>query len=247
MKILAQGSPNNTIAGFQRAAEAAGIQWTWWEERHTPAFDAFDEIQPDLVMMMEPSRSLRKCLNEFGTDVVQGFVEQPFLFEVNEVNMDCERLVDYHMFNPGDAHPAYECSLGIVSNPNPLGLQLCDYLKDYGIKIMCEEAWPTYQYLGIPTLADKRDLYRSSQVVLVDSMLEAMRVIACGSIPIPSAGKHKDFHDKIQYMNFVETRDFLTELSDNPDDGDELRISLQKLLVHRTYDTALATIIGDIS
>jgi hypothetical protein len=242
MKILAQAIPENTMSGFQRAAEHAGHKWIWWEEQHTPAFDAFDEIKPDLVMLMRFTKPLSKCLIESGIPIVMGYFDSPFSFNINEERgLDCERLVDAHMFSPGDVHPAYICPLGIVSNPSPMGLHLLDKIDC--VKIMCEEAWPSYQYLGIPTMMDKRDLYRSSSVVLIHDMIEAMRVIACGSIPISDAD---DLHDDIPGMTSGELADFVHEMVRNPQTHEEITQHLQRLTVNRTYDTALNTILESI-
>jgi hypothetical protein len=244
MKILAQAIPNNTIAGFQRAAEAAGHTWIWWEERHTPAFDVFDEVQPDMVMLMELNRPLSKCIKERKPAVVQGFEHKPFTFEVNNVPLECERLVDSHMFNPGDPDPAFECVIGIVSGPTPVGLNLC-FETEMGIKIMSETPWPVHQYLGVPSLVNKRQLYRSSQVVLVPSMVEAMRVIACGSVPI-SCNPAQELHEEITFMDAEEVADFAHQMVINPQIREDVLGKLRKLTVNRTYDTALNTIMENV-
>ncbi len=196
MKILAQGVPGNTYSGFQRAAEAAGHTWHWWEEQHTATFDVFDEVKPDLVFHMKPTRSLVKCLHLTDVPTVQGTEVKQFNFRINDcIVKKFERLVDKHIFNPGNPHPAYTCDIGIVTPPTPLGLQLCENIGEFNVKIMHEQPWNiTTQYLGVGSLQDKRDLYRSSKLVLVDSVLEAMRVASCCSYPI----NFYEFYDDIK-------------------------------------------------
>jgi len=240
MKILAQAVANNTVAGFQRAAEAAGHKWVWWEEQHTPAFDVFDELQPDVLFFMEANRALLKCIQEFSPHMVQGFFHTPFEFDVNGQRLRCERLVDTHIFCAGDPDPAYECSVGIVCPPNPLGLSLCNQLGKLNVKIVCEQPWPVAQYLGYGSLMTKRDLYRHSTIVMVPDLLEAMRVIACGSIPYATDSTVNELTG-IQ-VEPDELTDWIHQLEINPQIRNETIKQLQKLVVNRTYDTALTTI-----
>lgn len=248
MKILAQGSPGSTIAGFRLAAEAAGHQWIWWEEHHTSAFDVFDEVQPDMVMFMDMTRPLSKCIKEHQKPTIQGFREKPFTFEVNRVVMDCERLVDSYIFNKCEGPTSYDvpvfaCTFGIVARPNPVGLHLC--YREKGVKVMSDDPWPVHQYLGVPSLMDKRDLYRSATVVVIDNMIEAMRVIGCGSIPV-SCNDSQELHELIPYMNANKISGFVKEMLVSPDYRRELLDELPSLLVNRTYETAFTTILESL-
>jgi len=251
MKILAQAIPGNTYAGFSRAAEAAGHSWVWWEERHTPAFDAFDEIGPELLFYMDMTRAMQKCVDVDGVATVQGLMDDQFRFIVGDQGLQCNYLVDTHMFNKGEVHPALFCDIGIACAPNPLGLKLCNGFA-INIKILYEQGWPTTQYLGAGSLSDKRDLYRSSNVVLVDDPLEAIRVIACGSIPVTS---NKDMSTTLlkhgvlvpYYDDAHELYDFHDEIIlANEHQGERLREDLQKTLKGHSYDDALTVIMENL-
>jgi hypothetical protein len=141
MNILAQGVPGNTFAGFQRAIQHDSHKWVWWEEHHTPAFDVFDEFQPELIMLMDISRPMAKCIEEFQIPVVKGNHEQPFVFAIGDLEIDFHYLVDSHAFSLGEPNPEYQCDIGIMCEPNPLGLHLCQQ-EPYSVKVMNETAWP---------------------------------------------------------------------------------------------------------
>ena len=242
MKILAQAVPNNTTAGFQRAAEAAGHTWIWWEERHTAAFDVFDEIKPDIMFLMEPSRAITKCIKERPIVVVRGLYNEPFTFMVNNQSFPCGRLVDKHIFCLGDTSPAYLCDIGITCQPHPIGIKLCRDIGAANIKIICNTAWGVVQYLGAGSLENKKDLYRSSSIVLVDSLLEAMRVAACGSVPI-NVGKR--FVDQEFYERCLEADDVeeVWQHYNNKTCQHVSRTNLASCIAGHTYDDALGVIL----
>ena len=253
MKILAQGIENNTIAGFERAAVANGYKWIWWEEKHTPTFDVFDEVQPDIVFVMKRTRAIDKCLRERQLPFVEG-TEHPFQFYAyanpdmegkKRCFLECDALVDSHMFCSDVLNPEFQCDIGICCEPNPIGLQICEDIGLLNIKIMSETQWSAPQYLGIPTLEQKRDLYRSSTMVLVDSILEAARVASCGSVPvflgeIPPENKFgqwclqaRDVSDIMDYYNVEQYR--ITS-----------KYQLSQYLSTCSYDVALKVLLDGI-
>jgi len=253
MKILAQAVPGNTIAGFSRAAEAAGHSWVWWEERHTPAFDVFDEIQPDMLFYMNMTRAMQKCVDTNGIPTLCGSLDSPFQFKLNQsYNVKCDYLVDAHMFNMGEVHKGLACDIGITCDTNPVGLKLCQEApcqKVWNIKILNDTAWPTTQYLGVGTLSDKRDLYRSASLVVVDTLMDVIRVIACGSIPVSVNQEvsttllnhgmlipyYDDAYTLMDFHNNVVTR--------NPSEGASLLANLRGHLAGHAYDDALTLIL----
>lgn len=250
MNILAHATPGNTYGGFRLAAEAQGHKWVWWEESHTPAFDVFDELKPEMVFFMDPPRALQKCVLEYDTMTVQGYPDQPFSFTAGTKKIENSGLVDNHIFCPGDAHPAYLCEIGIVCEPNPIGLELCRFVGHHNIKIMCEEPWPLPQYLGIGTLENKRDLYRSAKVVLVSDMLEAMRVIACGALPI----SNNEYLSEQFAIHLSETIPYVTTAEEvlhcydkgiNIDYWAQHIDSLQHTISSNTYDNVLTKILEE--
>jgi len=179
MKFLVQAVPDSPFAGFEAAAKSAGHQWVWWDEKHTAAFDVFDEVKPDIFCCVTRSNAVKKVLREYSHVVVwRSSIENPFTFYLNMTEVEFKGLVDTHNFYPVDEVPELKCQIGMCCEPNPAALNLCNF--PYNIKIMSDKPWPVSQYLGKPTPKDKRDLYCSSDQVIVDNMLEAMRVMACG-------------------------------------------------------------------
>lgn len=186
MKILACASPNNTIGGFQRAAQASGHTWVWWEERKIPAFDVFDELHPGIIFVMSEhiTQALNKCIQEFQTPTIIGYTKHPFRFTVQVGDRKSDKefftgLVDTDVFSPGDINPQLRCVFGVTSKPNPELLEIC--FDKQSVKILHEEPWPVAQYLGVGSIYHKRDLYRSCDFAIVDDLFEIGRAYACGT------------------------------------------------------------------
>lgn len=255
MKILAQAKPHNTLAGFQRAVVKAGHQWVWWEEEHTPAFDVFDSYKPDILFCMEDySRAVKKCIEERKIPFVIGHYDDPFTFTVQPVDDESIRLAygwlaDTNFFKPSVGGNNIWCELGVVAAPNPTIINLCfNNLNTINIKIMYEEPWKVAQYIGVPKLEDKRNLYNISLAVFVDTVLEAMRVIACGSIPITIDQELSDcvngdipLFDKDKHDDIA---DYIHMLSNNSDYYKDIQGQLSSLT--QPYDYALNTGIFDV-
>jgi len=245
MKILAQAVAGNTIAGFQRAAVAAGHEWRWWDERREATFDVFDEHEPDAVFIMASTRAINKCVQEHNTVVIRGSEDTPFTFTVRDSEFPCGRLVDTHIFCHGHAHPAYECEIGITCSPHPIGLQLCKNIGEHNVKIVCEQTWGCVQYLGRGSLENKRDLYRSSTLVLVDDLAGAMRVAACGSVPvnIGPGFDNVDFAERCLEADTV--KEVLRFLNDKQCQRAS-KTNLDSCLKGHSYDDALSVILKEI-
>jgi hypothetical protein len=191
MNILAQAIPGNTYAGFQRAVQNDGHRWVWWEEDNTPAFDVFDEVRPDIVFCTSWTSSLNKCVNEFNVTSVFGDKNIPFVFVVRKSNntittFNFEYLVDNLIYYVDDEPPmnALACDVGVACRPNKTALNLCADPRELNIKIISETPWSVSQYLGFMSIHQKREFYRASSIVMVDDVTEAVKVMACGSLPV---------------------------------------------------------------
>ncbi len=224
MKILAQASPGNTFGGFQRAAQQASHTWIWWEEHVKPTFDVFDELHPDILFMMEENKtkSLDKCISEYKIPVVIGHKGQPFCFDIRTGDITVSTgfpsgLVDTHIFNTGPKNPQLICKFGVVSKPYPQLLDLC--FEQHSVKILHEQPWPVAQYLGVGSLYDKRDLYRSCSIAIADDCFEIGRAHACGA-------------------HVVESKDFTYETSS---------VNISKTIQYQSYDHALEHILKTLN
>jgi hypothetical protein len=236
MKILAQAIPNNTISGFAKAAVELGHDWIWWEESHVPAFDAFDELKPDMFIGMQITLALAKCLQTAQIPIVIGSVDKPFVFKLTTQSktqeFDFKYLVDHHNFYVDDMDDALRCDFGIVCGPCPEGLNICR--EPLNVKILSELPWSVSQYLGVGSLNDKRRLYCSTKKVLVDNIIEVLRVIACGSMPIYCGEDDKlptpwnKFHNTC-----IPEEQYATVIQEH-----------QELLHNHTYENALKKIIS---
>ena len=212
MKILAQ-TIGNELSGFEAAAKHQGHEWIWWEEQHTPAFDVFDEVRPEVVFLSgDQSDALQSCYAEFRPKYVITHPDTPFDFTVQGTVPDYIKfrpgLVDAHMFRTGKPSPAYLTILCAVCPPNPVILGYCEDLGR-SIKIIHEEQWQVAQYLGRGSLDDKRQLYQSAGFSFVSTHMEALRAMACGSIAISDTLKDlglplmKTTHGLLSFMGEV--------------------------------------------
>ncbi len=193
MNILAQAIPGNTYAGFQRAVQNDGHRWVWWEEGNTPAFDVFDEVSPDVVFYTSLTRALSKCIRRFKTTCVYSNRKTPFIFvmvngreHIATKTFDFEYLVDNLTYYVNDEPPAVAltCDVGVACRPNKTALNLFADPRELNVKVVSETPWSVSQYLGFMSIHQKREFYKASSVVMVDDVMEAVKVMACGSLPV---------------------------------------------------------------
>ena len=242
MRVLAQGVAGCRYQGFQRAVEATGCQWTWWQEEHTPAFDVFHEIEPDVVFCMNRTRALSKCIMANKTLLIQGNEQEPFKFEVGpDKIIDFSRLVDTHVFNPQAAmSPAYVSDVCIVGKPTAICLKLCMDC-DINIKIVGDDKWAVSQYLGVASLTQKQQLYSSSHVVVVSNTVEAMRVIACQSAILATVGTDETLGPEFDTFEVKDIEDLLRIINIGRTNNDKKRALIEdsaNLLNRKSYDFA---------
>ena len=182
---------------------------------------------------------------------VTGFEEMPFNFRLknfnlrlNDIDLVCGWLVDSHIFCPGDAYPAYKCDIGITASPHEIGTHLCHGATS-NIKIMCETPWSCSQYLGFGSLEQKRDLYRSSTLVLVDTLAEAVRVAACGSVPV-SIGPEFEDSEFARHCLRAETMEDVLRYLKVKQYQRASRANLSQCLEGHSYDDALKDLLEEV-
>jgi hypothetical protein len=162
MIILAQ--VDNYIAGFKLAAEKRGHIWIWWHP-NIPTFDAFDEVNPDLVFLTkEPAGSVLKCLKE-KPNIQWVSTKGPIKTSTNkEFKRVC--LVDHYLFFPVDPEEQYQCDIAVIGELHWKVAKLCHPVGKYKIKIAGPKPWPVVQYIGAVTADEARRLYCSSNIVI---------------------------------------------------------------------------------
>lgn len=199
-KILVQGFYGSHTFGFQPLFMSMGWQWIWWEEVFASPFKVFDEVQPDLFFGVgEPSRALKKCLEEFQTPTI--FQVAPFTYKINgRILKKYHTLFDNTSYNIDRGSGKLNCDIGcftINKQPNPYITSLCHPVGQYNIKILGPHSWELPQYLGNCSIEEKVDLYRSTKLIFCETEEEKARAIACGSVGIGqeeiSLGEYGEF------------------------------------------------------
>lgn len=190
MKILVQAVKDNHLYGFKSLFEAKRHQWVWWEENHTSAFDAFDELQPDLFIGCgSPSRAIQKCLQSYRTRTRAIFQVGPYTYSIGEHELYFPFLVNQDVHKPGTPNPKLVCDIGCCESPHPYLINMCHPLGKFNIKILGDERWPVPQYLGKAQWSELVQLYQSSTIVFANKVEELGRAIACGAVCITANSK----------------------------------------------------------
>lgn len=186
MKILVRGIIGNHVHGFQNLFEKAGHKWIWWEENHTPAFDAFDEIRPDIFIGCgSNTTAIDKCLASYRN--VRTMMQiAPYTFEINGTKLAYPTLVDQYVHRVGPINKRLSCDIACVELPHPHLLHICTESKLI-VKISGHSPWPIPQYIGVMTGPEMVSLYQSAKAVYANTPEEAGRAIACGSLCITSS------------------------------------------------------------
>lgn len=185
MKILVQAVPKNHLFGFKDLFEARKHQWVWWEETHTPAFDAFDEIRPDLFIGTgQPSKALLKCIEVYKPAVM--VQSGPYTYEIAGIELAYPLLVNASVHQPAAPNPALSCDIACCEEPHPHLLSLCKFIDKFDIKILGNYQWPVPQYLGIAPWQQLVQLYQSASIVYANTLEEAGRAMGCKTAWITS-------------------------------------------------------------
>jgi hypothetical protein len=163
--------------GLKRVLDACRIECTLWNPRTKPAFDAFDEVEPDLFVYEDlDNRAIQKCLDE--REVVLVFPARAF----------DDPAVDTFLYYPGAARPELACDVAFVGNYGRTDVSrlLCRLIAetDLDVKIFSASAWPVAQALGSISIATERDIYASATVSIASGPEHALRVTACDGLPL---------------------------------------------------------------
>lgn len=193
MKILAHLS--ELIAGFHDLAVADGHKWVWWDNE--PAFDVFDRVDPNLVILDSGKLdgAIFKRIGEYKNGIPTIRVAQlssEVLFHVGTgpltmkfQGIRCPAIVDTKVFVEGKICEELKCDLAMVGMPNKHIKQLLYPVGKYNIKIFGEHRWPgIVQYMGNVELEEQRNIYKSASLCYADTPQEAVKIVACGGCVI---------------------------------------------------------------
>jgi len=183
MKILVQAVKGNHLHGFKSLFEAKKHQWIWWEESHTPAFDVFDELQPDLFIGYgEVSRAVIKCLKMYSYKTKVMCQIGPYTYVVKGETLSFPFLVNTEVHHAGADDNKLACDIGCCEPPHPYLLSLCHPVGKFKIKILGDTPWPVPQYIGLANWSDLVKLYQSASLVFANDIEEIGRAMACGAL-----------------------------------------------------------------
>jgi hypothetical protein len=147
--------------GWGRVFAACGHEFSPWDDRSKPAYDAFDETHPDLYITTAPhSRAVLKCLEERrrgGIAAVEMTDPQP--------------AADTFLYGGAARRDSLACDFAYVGNYRHdkralLDAYVCGLAGQGDLKIMGRTPWDLPEYLGSAGDATVRDLYASATVSL---------------------------------------------------------------------------------
>jgi hypothetical protein len=214
MKFVVTTDP--FFAGLQHDIVEAGNEWYWWPEGK-PTFDVFDEIQPDVLVTTEVTTSMLKCLKDFLCNLTQD-TNNIILVQLNrqlsQIHVGNQEImfgpmVDTHSYRPTAPVDYFQCQLARVGPIDNIVRRLCYPVGQYNIKIFGDDNGGGYgvaQYLGKITHQEECQVYASALLTYVETMEEALKVVACGGCPVST---NKDFAPE-----FCEIIDCVDDLGD---------------------------------
>lgn len=160
MRVLCQKSDDKYLYmrdAWRRVFESAGDTFVEWDVRTKPAFDAFDEVDPDIYIqtLRSPDNAASKCIA----------LRVPRMKVVDATNP--VPGLDTISYTPGIQSKWLKCDIAYVGSYHPDKLEVITPLLDtYHVKVVGRTAWPIPQYLGKAEVATVRNLYASARVSL---------------------------------------------------------------------------------
>lgn len=147
--------------GWGRVFRASGHEFTLWDPASKPAFDAFDESDPDLYIQIgSGTRAVSKCLMERTHGQTQTVALD-----------DPQPAADTFLYLGGGPAWQLKCDYAYVGRYSEKKRPLIQayigpLLADGRTKIMGAGGWPYPECLGTATDETCRDLYASAKVCL---------------------------------------------------------------------------------
>lgn len=199
MNLLVQVGENLHFGGFKPFFEKLGYTWVPWEERHTPAFDVFDEVKPTLFLGdYKRSDALQRCLSEYNIPSV--LEQNPFEFHVG-LNHDfprekqCFRYLILVEDKQGEGiGSGFECEISCCELITPFIEKVCFPIGKFNVKVTQKFPHSLPQYIGRISNQQKLQLYRASKIGFANSIDEIANIIGCGVICLTNSdGNIREF------------------------------------------------------
>jgi len=175
MKILCKHHPD--VMGLAMAFDKLGHETFLWQD--TPAFDIFDEINPDVfVLTTKADRAMEKCIEE-RPDMHTMIQVDPNMWILDGEETEFPNVVDDISFHHVEPNPNMASDITYIGSPNPMIMSLAYPIGKFNLKIFGPHPWPIPQYLGFIGTDEHCQAYSSAKIVFVTNMTEALRAINC--------------------------------------------------------------------
>ena len=175
MKILCKHHPD--IMGLAVAFEKLGHETFLWQ--NTPAFDIFDEINPDVfILTTKADRAMEKCI-EARPDMHTMVQVDQNIWILDGEEMELPNVVDDITFHHVDPNPHMESDVVYIGSPNPMVMSLAWPVGKFNLKIFGPWTWPIPQYVGFVQTEEHCQAYSSTKIAFVTNIVEGMRAINC--------------------------------------------------------------------
>lgn len=136
MRILIESPPGTVADGWGRALTAKGHECTRWDHTEVPAFDAFDDLRPEVVLVTREVDLDRVLAAHPGTRLYPRMLEPGF---------------DSVALRPGVSREGLACDLAYCGDVTPAVVGFCEDLHrktDLNIKVWGAGRSPLVCHLG---------------------------------------------------------------------------------------------------
>lgn len=167
MRMLIEGE-GKLQRGLQRWFTGCRYECTLWNPQTKPAFDIFDEVEPDIYFHVSShSRAVAKCVAEH---------------EVRCQPIEDAPLVDTYEYFEGKADESLKCDVAFVGSNQDLRAYrlLCKLAAESSLhlKIFSGDSWPLVQTLGQASLETQRNVYKSAHLSFAASRQHSYEISA---------------------------------------------------------------------
>jgi len=218
MKVLCKHHPD--IMGFATAFGKMKHETFLWQD--TPAFDIFDEVEPNVFVSVRLDRAIEKCLAERPhVHTIIRVSKQENIWVIDGEEMEFPHVVDDINFHRVDPNPNMAADLVYIGETHPMIMELAFPSGVLNIKIFGTQPWPIPQYLGFVGVEQHCQAYSSAKIAFVTSTTEALRAMNCKTFCLTS----KDDISNLLQIPWVEHQEDMIEkighFLDSPEERQE--------------------------